>query len=242
MKHYTLIAVMAAVVLGTGCATTKYNPFRVGKEEIRSSVKTMALATLEAPSDLPDSKEMRADFETLLTTELQTAGFEVVPSKEYEEVFTRMQGQMGGFFDPMTGKADKERLKQVQDLCRREVAAKFHADAVLYPGLFVVQARLIQQVAYWDGVKETAIAGNWAERLLSGNYLGSLPALSLWITLKDTSGADLYVNGGGLQLIGKVKGLGGRVIEVPPQELLVDYQQKSRAVEIAIKPLREGEK
>lgn len=238
MNRPALTAVVAAATLGAGCAVTPpYNPFKVSRPEILSRVKTVAVATVRLPDDLSEREQLRAEFQTMIADELKAQGFQVVPAAEYEKIFTRLRDEIGGFYDPKTGKADEQKIKTVQDLCLRELAATFHADAVLYPAITVVSARILGQTALWDKVSENCIAGGFWQRFAAGGFQGTIPALSLWVWLKDVRGDDLYANGGGLQLISKITGA-GRFVGVPITDLLVDPQIKSRSVQIAFAPLR----
>ena len=236
MKRSALIAMIVLGAVAAGCATTPYNPFHVSRDEIFRRVKTVAVATVRVSADLSDADQTRAEFQNMIADELKAEGFQVVPATEYDQIFKRLRDEISGFFDPKTGKADEEKIKKVHDLCRRELTAKFQTDAILYPAIVVVSANFYEQTASWNGVTETATAGNWLQRMFSGGYTGKIPALSLWVWLKDMNGEVLYANGGGLQLISKmsVKGF----VDVPVQELLVDPKIKSRSVEIAFAPLR----
>lgn len=236
MNRSPLVAGLVLALLGAGCATTPYNPFKVGRNEILSRVKTVAVAGVSLPDELPQPDQLRSEFETMIVNELKAAGFQVVPAAEFDQIFKRMRDEMGGFFDPNTGKGDEEKVKKVQDLCRRELATKFHADAVLYPAVSVVSAGFRLDQASWDGVTEDTLTGSFLQRLFSGGYKGQIPALSLWVALKDINGDSLYVNGGGLQLISKI--CRGQFVEVPVTDLLVDAKVKSRSVQIAFAPLR----
>ena len=243
INHFRSIALMALTLFVAGCASNKpqYNPFQVKKEDIRDRVKIVALAPVRVGDDMPNGTEARQQFGELVANELGTLGFQTVPGTEYEQVFNRLRDEAGGFFDPNTGKADNDKFKKVQDLCRRELATKFHADAVLYPAIHVFMVHFVQDHAKWDGVKESignAVPG-WVSAL-SGTYSsGTVPALSLCVTLKDIDGNNLYSECGGIQLAAKL--VGHTFQKVNDENILTDAQRNTNAVAIAFKAFHDEE-
>ena len=243
MNRFRLIALMVLTLLVVSCASDKprYNPFQVKKEEIRDRVKIVALAPVGVGDDVPNGTEARQEFGEMVASELGTLGFQTVPTTEYEQVFNRLRDEAGGFFDPNTGKADNEKFKKVNDLCRRELATKFHADAVLYPAIHVFSVHFFQDHAKWDGVKESiggAVPG-WVSAFTGTYSSGTVPALSLCVTLKDIDGNNLYSECGGIQLAAKLVGHSFR--KVNDEKILTDPQRNTNAVAIAFKAFHDEE-
>jgi hypothetical protein len=236
-----LIVVPMLAAFLAGCATSKplYNPFKVSKQEIRDRVKTVALASLPVDDDVPNGKQAKEVFATSLVSELESLGFKTVPPSEYEQAFNRLRDEVGGFFDPLTGKADNDKYKKVKDLCRRELATKFHADAVLYPSLQSFSVSFYNDFAAWDGTSESVTDANWVERAFAGTHNGSVTALSLCVVLLDTEGNILYTKCGGIQLLAKANSGGFR--KVPESKILTDFQRNTNAVSLALKPFHDEE-
>jgi hypothetical protein len=237
MNHQTIVGLIALTLSLTGCATTPYNPFKVSREEILTRYKVVAVAPCNIPDDLSNVEQLRSQFNGLVEEQVKACGFQVVPAAEYDKIYTRLRAEAGALYDPQTGKADEEKFKQVADLCRRELVSKFHADAVLYSSVIMVKASYYEHSAKWDGVNESITTGSFLEKFFSGGTYGTVGALSLWLWLKDPNGEKLYSDGGGLQLLSKIKG--GKFVPVPLQDLLADTSINSRAVGLAFKPLRE---
>jgi hypothetical protein len=237
-KRFALLTLLFGVA---GCASDnpQYNLLQP-KNDIRDRIKIVALAPVRLGDDIPNATEARQEFGELVANELGTLGFQTVAATEYEQIFNRLRDEAGGFFDPNTGKADNEKFKKVQDLCSRELATKFHADAVLYPAIHVVTVHFAQDQARWDGVEEpiseNGVPG-WV-LTLGGTYRsGTVPALSLCVTLKDIDGTNLYSECGGIQLVEKLIGHSFRKIN--DQNMLTNSARNTNAVAIVFKLLHD---
>lgn len=237
LRQSLLTAALAITLIGGGCATTApHNPFLITQEEFYSKIKTIALAPVGVPRDLEDPDPVRAKFESLIEAKLREAGFSVVPSRDSAGLFETMNKQLGGMFDPVTGKRDETKFKTVREHFLREAQTKFKADAVLYPNIRTGPARFAGAQASWDGTTESLAVTEGFWGLLSvGNVQGTTAALSLSVTIEDIHGVDAYLNWGGIQLISKVSY--GKFVPVPRSQLFVDEKRNAAAVSIALGPL-----
>ncbi len=233
VRESLLTATLVIALLGAGCATAPpYNPFKIAQDEFYGKIKTIALSPVAVAVDLEDAEPVKTKFESLIETTLREAGFSVVPSREYAAIWKRMTEQMGGFFDPVTGKRDETKLKTVREHTLRELNTKFTVDAVLYPSIRVVKANFVQNQATWDGTSESLTTGGFLGALLGGQYRGTVGALSLVAVIEDTHGVDVYINGGGIQVLSKVSG--GGFIPVSRNELFANEERNVAAVNIAL--------
>lgn len=241
MNYFRSLALTVLTILGAGCATSapRINPFKVSKQEIRDRVKIVAVASVRMDDDIPNATQARQEFGELIVNELTSLGFQTIPPTEYEQIHNRLREEVGGFFDPVTGKGDNEKFKKVQELCRRELATKFHADAVLYPSMDVFSIRFSQDWAAWDGVRESVSEAGWLERAFIGTHNGTVPALALCVGLYSVDGNNLYTQCGGVQLVSKIFGNSFR--KIPDQKVLTDPQRNANAVTIAFKPFHDEE-
>jgi hypothetical protein len=239
MKHSTLIALSTLTMLGVGCTTSTphSSPFKVSEQEIRDRVKIVAVAPLPVDDDLPNDSQVREEFATLLINELNSLGFQTVPPVEYEQIFNRLRDEVGGFYDPITGKGDKEKYKKVQDLCRRELATKFHVDAILYSSFISFSVPFTYDVAVWCGTKEYVSDASWFQRAFASSY-GRVSALSLSVVLMDTDGNKMYSRCGGIQLLAKATTAYTRI---PDSKLLTDHERNANSVKLALEPFRAEE-
>jgi hypothetical protein len=67
------------------------------------------------------------------------------------------------------------------------------------------------------------------------SHSGTIPALSLHVTLSDTDDRDLYKNAGGIQVLAKA-GVDG-LQDVPRHQLFADEERNIKAVHLALDPL-----
>lgn len=237
-RQFLLLATLAVALIGAGCATTPpYNPFKISQDEFHGKIKTIALTPVAVPRDLENPERVRAKFESLIEAKLREAGFSIVPARESGEIFERMTKQLGGFFDPVTGKRDEAKFKTAVEHTLRELGTRFNADALLYPSIVVVRAPFSVNRANWDGAQEPMITpGSYGSALI-----GTVAALSLVVTIQDRTGAAVYINGGGIQVLTKIH-KGGffqpeKFIPVPPIELFAYEERNVAAVNIALAPL-----
>lgn len=222
-----------------GCATTVYNPFKIDQDKFFSKTTTVALLPITLPEGVEDPEPVKAKFESLIEAKLHEAGLSIVKSKETDAVWNQMKEQMGGFFDPITGKIDEEKKKSAKEHARRELNMKFNADAVLIPSIQIVNAQFDGGWAKWNGVQESIALGSpWSLSAflgMTGAYSGTVGALSLVVFMEDIDGVEMYFNAGGIQVLQKLSF--GKFVSVPENEFFVNEERNSSAVNIALGPL-----
>jgi len=232
------LALAAVAGLGVGCAGhTAYNPFIVPQDRIYGSVKTVALYPVTAPSDLGSVDPNRGKFDSLITAELRSAGFAVVPPNESEAIWKRVTDSIGGLFNSATGERDTVKLNAARALTMRELHARFQADAWLHPHIVYASAKFDRGNAQWDGAKQTY--QSFGKKMLTAMFghetYGKTSALSLRVAVEDMHGKDLYINQGGLQLY--LVPSGQDWVKIPPGELYGDPARNATAVRLALAPL-----
>jgi hypothetical protein len=229
-----------ALLAIAGCVSTapRYNPFKVAETEIRQKVKRIALFPVSLPTDLDDPDPVKAKFEALISAKLKEGGFVPVPSQELDAIWKRMKEQLGGFFDPITGKRDEAKFKTAREHALREIQAKTKADAVLHPSIQFIKVNFYPNFymneASWHGTSESMLTGGfWG--FFGSQLSGTTTALSLYVTVEDINGVDMYANAGGIQLAYKLSGQS--FVAVPRQQLFADEQRNQGAVNVALNPL-----
>jgi len=227
---------LALALTASSCAvTTPYNPFKIPEDQLRAKVKVIALAPLNLPTNLEDPAPVQSKYESLIEAKLREAGFTVVPSREYAAIWKQMIEQLGGFFDPLTGKRDEQKYKTVREHTLREVGFKTKADALLDFAIAVVKANFGANRASWNGTTEELVPGGALTAFLIGGSSGTVGALSLFVALSDLNGVNMYANAGGIQLLSKLSGR--NFVTVPRHELFADEERNRQAVNIALNPL-----
>jgi hypothetical protein len=229
------MALGLALVVG-GCAgKTSYDPFLVPREQFHDKLKVVALSPIGMPRELANPDPVRHKFLHLIETQLRAAGYTVVGSAEAGVIWDSMATEMSGFYDPVTGVRDEEKVKVVRMQMYRELKAKFNIDAMLFSHIAVVPAKLDNDRARWDGASETAATKKFWKAVLGVSHSGTIPALSLHVMLSDTGDRDLYENAGGIQVLAKA-GVGG-LQNVPREQLFADEERNLKAVHLALDPL-----
>lgn len=219
-----------------GCAAkASYNPFKVPREQFPTQLKVVALSPMGMPRDFTNPDPVRHKFLHLMEAQLRTAGYTVVGSAEARVIWDSMATGSNGFYDPVTGVRDEEKVKLVRMQLYRELKAKFNIDAMLFSHIAVVPAKLDNDRARWDGTSETAARKKFWKAVLGISHSGTIPALSLHVTLSDTDDRDLYQNAGGIQVLAKA-GVDG-LQDVPREQLFVDEERNLKAVHLALDPL-----
>lgn len=231
------IGILAFSFMSVSCAsTTPYNPFKVEQDEFFKTAKIVALGPVFVPADITDTDEAKTKFESAITAKLTQAGFSVIPSKEYSAIWKRMTEEIGGYFDPVSGKRDEAKFKAVREHSRREVSTKFNVDTLLFPRIQIVKAEWKDAYATWDGTTESVQSKGdiFMQALLFQSRSGTVPALSLVVFIEDLNGRSLYAHAHGLQVLTKFTG--GEFVAVPQQELFQE-QRNLAAIDAVLKPL-----
>jgi len=210
-------------------ATYLYSQPKASQEDFQGKINTITLTSLTLPEDLIEHGIAGQQFENLITTRLKEAGFSVIGSKIYDEIWRHETEASGGYFDPISGKTDKARLKNILTRTREELISKYRIDAILFPQIKVVEATFAHDSAHWHGTSE------YLGRIESSNWRirGTVAALSLFVRIEDNKEREIYAYAGGIQVLLKA-GFKGRLAPVPHDELLSDDKRNKWAVDIAL--------
>lgn len=240
MRHKILLFIVGVVALATaGCETTStppYQPFKTDQEKFFSTTKTIALAPIAVPANLEVSERQISQFESLIENKIRDAGFSVVLSNEYRDIWKRENELIGGCFDPATGKRDETKFRTVEKRTFEELEKEFNADAVLFTKILVVKARFSNFEAEWDGVEESFDVRHGVLKFLdTSTSSGSVGALSMKATIKDMDGTTLYINQGGIQVLSTYHSRG--FVPIPTHDLLLNQGRNIGAVNVTLWPV-----
>jgi hypothetical protein len=250
MKPRTIRAALVASLIMAGCAPV-VDPFRISADEFRRRVKTVAVAHVIVPSNLGVDAATRTKFHPALEDKLRQAGFTVVPAQDVGEIREAKERELGGLFDPQTGKIDEAKLATLMTFVRSEVKTRFSADALLLSRVRTVTANfgyvpLAGVRAKWDGATESLETGSF-DKVVSPRGSGKVDALSLLVNIEDLNGSSLFVHAGGIQVLSKLAPGAGQFggntfVPVPKNELLTDPERIQQAVSYALGPFFKGER
>jgi len=234
-----IICAGLVLLLSVSCVpqTVPYNSFKTPQDQFYKGIKTIALTPLDMPEGMGDQASLNAQFESSVEAELKKAGFEVVPSRVYKEIWDGRIKQIGGYFNARTGEVDKPKYEAIVEYTKKELKSRYNADVLLYPAIRIVQAEFRGNVARWHGISETI-----EERGEKSDIQGSTGALSFRVRIEDIQGVEGYVNFGGIQLLSRLKAAGSifknkEFIHVPEDEILNNRERNEAAVKIALSPL-----
>jgi hypothetical protein len=244
MKAWFSGVVLLLMVVEVSCSTSQpaYEPFKINRAVFLSKVKTIALAPLSVPGNFEDPEQIKDRYESLISLKLRERGFTVILSKEYQAVYKKTMEQMGGVFDPMTGKLDESKGKAVQMYTLRELQRVVRADAILYPQLYPYTVKHVSGVATWDGVSES-ITGSRVEDGIDRYFAavrfgaghGTVTALSLVVLIDDVDAVRMYSNAGGVQLLAHFSG--GDFQSITRAELFPSEDYYTKSINLALGPL-----
>jgi hypothetical protein len=250
MKTKAIRAVLVAALIVAGCAPA-VDPFRIPADEFRRPVKTVAVANVLVPSDLGADATVRTKFHPAIEDKLRQAGFTVVPAQHVGEIREAKERELGGLFDPHTGKLDDAKLATLMSFVRGELKTRFSADAILLSRVRTVTANfaytpMVGVRAKWDGATESLETGSF-DKVVSPRGSGKVDALSLLVNIEDLNGSALYAYAGGIQVLSKLAPGAGQFggntfVPVPKAELLADQERIQQAVSYALGPFFKGER
>jgi hypothetical protein len=241
MSRRVLIMIAVAALFATAVeAKKKYEPFKVPRDQIVGQVKTVALRhLLGMPEDYARSDSTKAVFDSLLTAELQQAGFKVLPSSIFDQVRQESLDSLGGIFDPKTGAEDTAKARQVHLRSLEQLKARYQADALLNPRLLAVTASFASGSAHWDGASQKLWKGTQGVFGILDNRTGKVSALSLLVVITDTNGDPLYVDAGGLSLASRIDG--SHFKDLPEDSLFGNPLRNANSVRLALAALTRPE-
>lgn len=241
MWRLLLLNLLAGLLFqGCGQVARPYNPFKIPREEFLARTRVIALAPVAFAVPPEDPAAAGSQFEALLDLKLRELGFTVVPSTEYKAIWDRLTKQVGGIFDPITGKRDDQKLKTVRGYLLEELRTKHRADAVLHPVIQVVKAPFNAGHARWHGMEESLRPEGLLAALFMADAAGTTSALSLLVTIEDSNGVDLYQQAGGIQVLVKLAP-GRQFVSIPQNQLLTNADRNRAAVAIALGALSKEE-
>lgn len=219
-----------ALLLACVAVPTRSDPFAVPRQLFFDSVETIVVTSTSVVGEVTIADSILTQFENVIEDKLRAAGLSVVPASEYAEIWDRIAGETGGFFDPYTGERDEESFQTAAGRLRTELVERFDPDAFLYPEIWEVEAPFSVGEAYWAGVTQSVTGG--------GGYSGDVLATTLLVAIQDTSGNELYTKEAGIQVLEYM--LQGEFTRLNSEQLFGDSTFVPAAVSRALDPLLEG--
>jgi hypothetical protein len=192
----------AAIVLIAGLAlagctqvrrTPPVPPLQVPEDTIRGRIDTVCIDRLRMDFPVPDAERKAAEIQDLIAGILDRAAIKTVGPAESTRVFNEAVERSGGYYDVHSGERDEVRFAAMSQAGFRALHERLGCDALLAPTVAVVLAPWRNNEAAWDGITDSLGGGG------AGGY-GYAPALSLWISIQDLDGREIYFGTGGIQI------------------------------------------
>jgi hypothetical protein len=246
-----LPAVLVAVALALASAPSAAgHAFAVPRAELITKIKTIGVMPVEIDETVPNPEDIASRLEQDIAERLQRGGFTVVPASEMRAVRARGLATLGGVYDPMTGLPNRERMAAIEEFSIQEYRTQHPVDATLRSGVVHRAAQFNLGWSEWDGVRErvtskSRIIDMMEQGLDAGVQLvGTVPALSLAVSLVDPEGETDYTGVGGL-LVLAYPTAGGSLVDydlsaAAPTAGLRDPAICARALTVALEPLASG--
>ena len=227
-RQIAIVAIAMVGLLSGTIAQAQRNDDRwvVPKERFTSTVKRMAVFELDVPSRLNGEIRIRQDLTSLITAQLETMGFEVIPVTECEAMWENICNQVGGLNDPVTGETIDERVKAARKHFLNELQARYDVDAIVHSGVIGVPAFIpAGKRAEFCGTAETI---HELPNSLKKRPQGPPVAACLLVVVEDVLGVRMYTALHGLQIV--VRPEGNQWLEIPSAELFTDPALLQEAV------------
>ena len=114
----------------TACGSTpsSYDLYVVPREEFGDSIERMVLAPVVVETDVEVPESVLVMVDSLIADRLSDLRFSVIPSLVYEELWTRIVEESGGFFDPYTGERHEQRFQTAVEQLEQELRDRFDPD------------------------------------------------------------------------------------------------------------------
>lgn len=183
--------------------------------------------------------DARATFEPVATDRLESAGFRVIPSEAWEELWIQSAQDVGGIYDRSSGEIDEERGELVREAVYRALESEYEVQAVLYLS--------VRAEELYDTVGNPAFCGGrrrayfpFASSPEPGDYLNVTlaRALCLSASLYDMETRYLYGIRNPLEVI-ETYANQTRAVR-PKEERLRDPERIEGALEAVVGPLADG--
>jgi len=205
---------------------------RLPVETLRSRVRRIAIRPISVPQH-PAERLVASIFEAALNDTLVKSGYAVVPWRDYQDVVGETVLQLGGAYDPVTGKLDGAKRIALKAAIAEALAKCCQVDAVMTASFERRHAAFGGDgIAHWDGVSQNIFGEDKPANVSSPPREGVQPALSLDVRLEDLQDNALYEGRGGVQLTVKYETSGNTPLS--PYSLLTNKEKAARAVSIAV--------
>ena len=215
--------------------TREVEEVKLELEEIEklASVSTLAMRPVRIAQVAGSRPEIAKQLGTVVYDKLTRAGFSVIPPAAHDEIRDRINRDLGGIYDPITGRLIEERAKTLIEYQEREYNERYSPDGEVFVAVAVARATFKGNDAVWDGVRAPSTGKDgFLRKFTEGS--GIMPALSLYVLIRDAEEKPLFAGGGGIELAAVLTGSG--IDRIPPENLLNDQAKIEHAIVLTFEP------
>ncbi len=210
----------------------------VGTATIASAVELgpslrFCMKPVQIPSAKPDDARNRI-LEQKLRAKLTAAGVQVVAAETVGNALEELETSTHPWFDTVLGTPLPDLAERVKTELTRLLEDRLHCDVYLIAEVAMVRTIFHKDTAYWDGVRQYIDAEPRLHPLLTSERW-SMPALSLWITARDTKHDELAFRSGGIEALMRI-GSEETTDVLPPDVWLTDESRIDGAIDAALGP------
>ena len=224
------ITLFCLAVSMPGAAADKDSPFLISKKEFKKQYQTIALSPVDADALLQMPEAVGAMIEEEVTKHLQKRGYEVIPTSVLAGIRETMEGQVGGFEEPQTGRVDQAKVKAVRSHAFRELWFRHELDAIATIRVSTTKVTVENDNAAWDGTKQKIERDG--KRI---NYTGQIIVSSVSFAVYDHTDRLKYINHGGLESL--MWRNNDQLVPLPSERFFTDEKRIRKAAQIAMKPI-----
>lgn len=201
----------------------------------------IAVTPIVLPEFNGDVRAARAQYDQFTVNMLRNMGYRVVPAIEFLKAWNNAITNSFGLYDEYTGRAIPGARDELMKQVMTELREKHGVDALLTGAVTRRMVSFEDGTANWDGRIYVEVPGSvvgGVNRL--ARTFGSVPALSLNVSLLDIDGKRMVGGAGGIQIIRRYTQ--GQFVEIDQSEWFKDRDSNVQAVYLALRPLDKSEK
>lgn len=242
------ILTLFAAVLVTGCSSTDYNPtaydYFISHEDIQQKpLKKVILATVNVSGE-PTRSVLRDSVDKvdgMIKDYIEANGISVAPSHLFNNAWQQALLTYGNFYDPTTGKVDREGWQKVMATTLQSLQSQKDIDAVIFTDLIehdVQHSPSMKHYARWYGIsREPATEGASSSVSTEFNWSQVIKGASLAITIYSTEGKPLFSSRGGIDTLHSIDSRKSDKGFVRRKKILSRSSNIEEGIEIAFHPL-----
>ncbi len=252
-KLSTLLLLLAAALLLQACSSVRYNPttyeYYIDSEALAEKpVKKLLLATVNISGEPTRSilRDSVSKVDAMVEDYLEKNGFEMAPQHLFENAWRQALLTHGNFYDPTTGKVDRQGWQRVMAATLTSLQENKDIDAVVFTDLIeheVQHSPGFNHYAQWFGVtREPATEGQADSVSVEFDWTQIIKGASLMVTLYNLEGAPLFSSRGGIDTLHAIDKRRSEKSFVRRKKILSKDNHIEEGIQLAFHPLVNMEK